>query len=71
MNDNDKIKKWTVPSGGDMTPQRFKKIISNEEFKEAMLIGYGKDGELIRYTTGLSRKDALWILESTRNDILN
>lgn len=67
---NDNIKQFSPRTDGKMTPKRFNKLVSNQEFKEALLIGWGEDGTMFHYNTGLSRKDALWLLENAKKDIL-
>lgn len=60
------VVKWKMPVDANMTMKRFKKSVSEEDFKEAIVVGYDADGDLVIRSSKMSRRDALFLLEQAK-----
>lgn len=67
---NDNIVKWKMPVDAEMTMERFKKCVVEEEFSDAIVLGFDMEGNFVTRSSKISRRDALWLIEQAKLSIL-
>jgi len=64
------VVKWNVPINDNMSVTQFKKLVVDMDFTQAVLLTYYEDGSVAINSTGMCKKDALWIIEQAKSKIL-
>ncbi len=64
------IVKWHIPVNDNMSVLQFKKLVMDIDFSEGLLLTYYEDGSVAFNSTGMSKRDALWIIENAKRKLL-
>lgn len=65
------IVKYTIPMKNDKSISRLKKQFTEDDVTEAIIVGFTTDGEIKIYSNAMSRRDALWLLEQARIQVMS
>lgn len=66
-----KVAKLKVAPHENMTMRNFKSVVHGSDLADAILMGYDKDGDLVIYSTKMSRSSALWLVKQTELHVLD
>lgn len=57
--------------GRNRSPEELEQIVRDDGCEEVLVLAYDSEGEFVLRSSGMSNKDALWLLEEAKRKIMD